>query len=96
MADALAQRGAEEAMKDTCDERRGAAITHEICKGAGPTKLDRPPHLPNQLIRQRREKRRQLEYVSGHNMRKVKGQWVCHECWCSPGKYSLVEWLKAN
>eukprot|EP00959_Pyramimonas_sp_CCMP1952_P215950 4516836-Pyramimonas_sp.AAC.1 len=29
-------------------------------------------------------------------MRKVKGQWVCQACWCSPGKYSFVEWLKAN
>eukprot|EP00959_Pyramimonas_sp_CCMP1952_P102653 2147062-Pyramimonas_sp.AAC.1 len=82
MADARAQRGAEEAMEDIRgdvkqlagvetllmrSQRRGAAITHEICKDADPTKLDRPPHLPNQLPNQ---KRRQLDEVSGHHMRK--------------------------
>eukprot|EP00959_Pyramimonas_sp_CCMP1952_P166676 3483560-Pyramimonas_sp.AAC.1 len=26
----------------------------------------------------------------------MKGRWVCQECWTTPGKYSLFDWLRAN
>eukprot|EP00959_Pyramimonas_sp_CCMP1952_P373367 7819165-Pyramimonas_sp.AAC.1 len=29
-------------------------------------------------------------------MRHKKGQWVCQECWLTLGKYSVVDWMKAN
>eukprot|EP00959_Pyramimonas_sp_CCMP1952_P329874 6906860-Pyramimonas_sp.AAC.1 len=75
MADTLAQRGAEGSMKYIRDEvkqllevetlmmraqRRGAAIIHEICKDADPTKMDRPKQDPRKTAQVRREQRRHL------------------------------------
>ncbi|CAK0814339.1 unnamed protein product [Prorocentrum cordatum] len=108
MADTLAQRGAEEAMAETRQEvkalveaettlmraqRRAAAIIHEVCKDADPTKLERPKQMPKKIAK---EGRYHIEKESGHITRKKKGQWVCQECWLTPGKYSVVDWMKAN
>eukprot|EP00959_Pyramimonas_sp_CCMP1952_P328659 6880811-Pyramimonas_sp.AAC.1 len=59
-------------------QRRTAAITPDICKGANPIKRERRGRAPRKMAR---ERRRQIEQESGHIMKKKKqnGQWVCRE-----------------
>eukprot|EP00959_Pyramimonas_sp_CCMP1952_P376798 7892136-Pyramimonas_sp.AAC.1 len=67
-----------------------------MCKDADPTKLDRPKQQRHRAFHLRREQRLQLQEVSGHVMKTMKGRWVCQECWKTPGKYSLFDWLRTT